>query len=348
MRIVTMTVSLLLVVIPIGALARDLAVPLDKGWQHAASGVILTANLAGLPRTTLVDAGDAELDVTAEFASPDKSTVATIYIFHPGLMSVPMWFDRAQTALELKSIYGGVKPATTDPVAFASPGASVASGLRQTYSPKRGPYRATALAIAPVGEWLVAVRVSSRTFDPVTIDPELTNILTAIRWPKTTDASPAAVPIASCARSLAFTKAKTLKPDIGQTLLGSLIANEASKMRPVVTTSAPATPWCREQVTPTVIYGVYRSGSRDGYTLGIADSGRTVAIYKAFSLPDTPDAGYSVTLSDLDGSTVSFPAFATLPQPEQVADEVLRGNPISRNATGADGHTTATIGVPKK
>ena len=341
MRIVTVLTALLLATTP--AVARDLEVPPDKGWQHAASGIILTAKLAGLSRTELTDSGNDERDVIADFANADRSTIATIYIFHPGTMSVPIWFDRAQTALELKSVYGGVKPAAATPAAFAPPGSSVTAGLRATYTPAHGPYRATALAIAPVGEWLVAVRLSSKTLNPVTIDPALTDILTAIRWPRTADTPPIAAPVEPCATALLFTKAKLVQPDMMQALLGSLTAGVAQK-NPV----APQT-WCRDATKQTLAYGVYRAvGTSDGYTLAIADSGRTASVYKAFSLPDQPSTGgYAVSFNDLDGSIATYPSFATLPQPDQVAGLVLRG-PASTRTTRKNGDTTVTIGLPRK
>ena len=342
MRNVTTIMALLLAASPAVA-RRDLPVPPDKGWQHAASGIILTAKLAGLPRTMLSDAGDDERDVAAEFATPDKATIATIYIFRPGLMSVPMWFDRAQTALELKDVYGGVRAAAKMPVAFAPPGGVAPSGLRQTYTPTRGPYRATALAIAPVGEWLVAVRLSSRMLDPVTIDPELTDILTAIRWPANTGAVPVARPIVDCADSLAYHKAKLVQPDMMQALLGSLTAAAG--------TASPGESgtWCREAMKPKALYGVYRlAGSSDGYTLAIGDSGRAASVYKAFSLPDQPSTGgYAVSFRDLDGSIASYPSFDKLPQPDQVAALILRGRATARTTT-AGGKNTVTIGVPSK
>lgn len=339
MRIAPIIATLLLAASP--TLARDLPVPADKGWQHAASGIILTAKLAGLPRTALSDSGDDERDVTAEFVNADKSTVATIYIFHPGTMSVPMWFDRAQTELELKAVYGGVTPTSATPAAFAPGRATVASGLRATYKTARGPYRATALAVAPVGEWLVAVRLSSMRLDPVTIDPALTDILTAIRWPASPGSPPAAVPVAPCADPLHFTKAKLTRPDMMQALLGSLTAG--------IEKQSPGAPqqWCRDATKPTKIYGVYRvTDSSDGYTLAIADSGRTVDVYKAFSLPDQPSTGgYAVSFRDLDGSIATYPSFATLPQPDQVAALVLRGPPAART-TLQGGKTNVTISVP--
>ena len=70
MRVAILIFCLTALAVPATAQPRDLPVPLGKGWQHADSGVVLTATLAGLPRTTLTDNGSDERDIAAEFAGP--------------------------------------------------------------------------------------------------------------------------------------------------------------------------------------------------------------------------------------------------------------------------------------
>ncbi|WP_174285694.1 hypothetical protein [Sphingomonas bacterium] len=345
MRVAIVVLALLALAAPAAAQRRDLPVPLGKGWQHADSGVILTATLAGLPRTTLTDNGTAERDIAAEFASPDRATVATIHIFRPALMSVPIWFDRAQTAIALRDIYGGATPVAPLPTPFAHPGAAVASGLRQVYVPGRGKYKSTTLAVSPVGAWLVAVRLSATTLDPAAADAKLSALIAAIRWPTTGDSVPVAKPVGECADGLTYHKAAARKPDMMQALLGGAVAAGMEKDHP-----ADATPveYCRDPVPPTVDYAVYRAmGTSDGYTLAIADSGRIASVYKGLTLPGQPSTGgYAVTYADLDGSIATFPSFDQLPQPQQVLDLVLGGHqPIARTATGAGGKTGMTIGL---
>ena len=67
-------------------------------------------------------------------------------------MSVPVWFDRAQTAILQRDLYGGATPAAPAADAVrARPGAAAASGLRQMYVPGHGKYRSTALAVIAGG-----------------------------------------------------------------------------------------------------------------------------------------------------------------------------------------------------
>lgn len=337
MRGLILTAMVLLLALPADAQRRDLPVPADKGWMHADSGIVLTASLDGLPRTSLTDYGTAERDIAAEFAAPDRTTVATVYIFRPALMSVPLWFDRAQTTLELRQTYGGVTPVAAAPVAFAPPGASAPSALRQIYMPRRGQYRSTALAVVPRGEWLVAIRLSSMVTDPAAIDGKMSRIMAAVRWGKADDTSIAATPISLCPDGLVFRKAKLKKPDMMQALLGGAIAATAMKQ------DGPRTPvvWCRDPSAPTAEYGIYRAaGSTDGYTVAIADSGRIAAV----TLPNVlGTGGYAISYTDLDGTVATFPSFDRLPNPGQVVALVLGGNVIARTGMGGK---DVTIAVP--
>lgn len=128
------------------AAARDLGGgPTGKGWKHAETGLILMPQLAGMSRTALTDATQTEHDVAAQYDAPDKSTFATIYLFHPAIADVSPWFDRSQTALETRDLFKNASPATADPNTFAVGGAKTASSLRQVYATPAGQYRSTAL-----------------------------------------------------------------------------------------------------------------------------------------------------------------------------------------------------------
>ena len=54
--------------------ARNLVVPADKGWKHAETGIILSPQLAGLPRTELTDATQSEHDVAVRSRDQRRAT----------------------------------------------------------------------------------------------------------------------------------------------------------------------------------------------------------------------------------------------------------------------------------
>ena len=140
-------------------------------------------------------------------------------------------------------------------------------------------------------------RRRSREFQdagPVTIDPALTDIIAAIRWPSATGKASAATPILSRADSLTFGKARAIKADRVQALLGGVIASQLRDAAPDA--AMIASPWCREAMKPDLGHGIDRAGSGDGYTPAIADSGRSIDVYRGFFLHGDPSAGYPVAL----------------------------------------------------
>ena len=317
--------------------ARDLAVPADKGWKHAETGIVVTATMLGLARAAISDSTENERDVSLQFEDADRATSLTYYIFHPAEMSVPMWFDRAQTAILQRDIYGGATPATVEPVAFAPPNTSVPAALRQVYTPGKGPYRATGLAVLPVDEWLVAIRLSSALLDPAALDARLGEAIAALRWPATVAAPAiAATPISACADTQTYKKAKLQKPDMMQALLGgtgALVAKEKD--------TKPVT-WCRNGEA-TVLYGVYRAdGTKAAYTLAIGDSGRVATVGGGIGSL-LGKGGYEVNYRDLDGSVSVFPSFDRLPEPTQLLSLVFKGGAISRVDPGSSKGGTVTI-----
>lgn len=236
--------------------ARELAVPPDKGWQHQDTGLILTARLAGLPRTALSDTTQSEHDVMARFEAPDQSVAASVFLFRPAIADVALWFDRSATALQSNAIFRGAVPVNAAPVGFAAGGAPVASSLRQVFTKAEGPYRSTALAVMPLGEWIVAVRMSAKSLSADALDAGLMQLIGAIRWPATApaaaDAAPpapalAAVPVTACAAPLTFRKAKLLKSNTTGVLM-QLIGTHAVREASASKERAPAQPsrWCRE------------------------------------------------------------------------------------------------------
>ncbi|WP_267381178.1 MULTISPECIES: hypothetical protein [unclassified Sphingomonas] len=317
--------------------ARDLPVPVDKGWQHADTGLILPATLDGMARDKLADNGTAERDVYADFRSADKATNVTIFLFHPAIDDVAMWFDRAQSVILSRDVYGGVTASGIAPMPFAPPRATTASGLRQAYTPTARAIRGTALAVMPLGEWLVAVRASSTTLDAAATDAAMSRAITAMRWPQGVAEAAAAVPIGSCADALHFGPAKPAATDAGDALmpllLGAALKNDKARAvgRPVH--------WCRDAASGAR-YGIYR-GDGAGYEIAFGDAGRVMAVTPTLDTQLGKGNRYSVSFTDVDDSVRAFPAFDGLPSPEQ-AIALLAGR-SSGVATHKDGQTAITL-----
>jgi len=245
---------------------------------------------------------------------------------------VPVWFDRAEYALLHRPEYGGAA-AASPATSFALPGTTTRSGLRRVYVSARGPTKTSALAVMPLGDWLVTVRLSSVDLEPAALDARLSALLGEIGWPTApSDARPApeAHVVAPCPADLAFTKAKLRKADMSQALLGSLLAGAAAAPPPA-DKAQPRTSWCREG-SANAQYGVYRpEGTSDGYMLALGDSGRSAGVFRGLAIPTLPrTGGFGTTLNDVDGSAATYPAFDGLPEPQLVMRLLANGRPVSR------------------
>ncbi|MGN6278873.1 MAG: hypothetical protein ACTHM8_09150 [Sphingomonas sp.] len=310
---------------------RKLPVGDAQGWQHAQTGLILMSDIAGLHRTELQDFGDSELDIIAQFDDPSRDTEATLYLFRPALDSVPVWFDRAVTTLSNHDIYGGVT-AVGAPQAFARPGGSVADSLRQTFVPAKSDFKATALAVIPVGEWLVSIRISGKTLAPAALDDLLNRFIAGLRFATPVAARPAAVPVVACATHPAFKHAKLQKPDMMDTILGATFATITDDdVKKVGGTVSPPPVWCRDSVHGND-YAVYRQDDGTaGYTMALGDAGRTISVWPSLEAQINKKTGFSVSFHDLD-KTLIYPSYDALAEPAQVFDMIKHEKPTSAAA----------------
>lgn len=292
-------------------------VPGNASWKHAETGVILRPRIAGIPRGTMKDASKSELDISAQYESPDGQLYITVFIYRPALSSLPVWFDRSETAILMRDLYGKARPVSAAPTAFARPGATTASGLRQVYLPSSGVFKSTALAMMPIGKWLVAVRISAKDLDAAQIDARMTEVIAGIGWPKDVAESPVAVPVAPCAERLAYAKgARMKKPDMQDGLIaGSAIALAAGK--------EGGTPplYCRD-LPPALGYGVYREPTEtDGYVMAIGDAGIMISIGPDMFAEGKPR--FRMFAGFLDHHAI-YSTFDKLPHPDD-AMRAIRG-----------------------
>lgn len=328
---------------PLAAYAQTtIQVPAAKKWKHAGTGVIVPQALAGLPRTGITDSTTGEFDVMVQFGSAE-STQLTIYLFRPALASVPVWFDRVETQILDRDIFGHATP-VSDPIAFAPPGATTASALRRVYVPEKRAFTATGAAMVPLGDWLVAARLSSTSLDPAALDARLVAALAGLGWPTpASGAAPDAIasPVQPCTTPAGFSnKAKVKKPDMGAALLGALLVSAADDPEIKKTPVEGLQGFCREG-KPSAEIATYRAlGDGKGYVIALGDAGRTISVYPEFVL-DKGEPGYAVTFNDLATSYV-YPSFDRLPEPGKAFEMVRKSRPISSSTRGSKALTIHT------
>jgi hypothetical protein len=337
--------ALAAVVMASGVCARDLEVPANKGWMHARTKLIVRSNVAGLNRTQITDATTTEHDIAVKLESADRSVFATLFLFHPAVPSVPLWFDRSRTAIDERKNFDKGAPASADPIAFAPSGSGPAVALRQSWSLLSSPYRSTSLAVMPMGEWMLVARLTAEKLTADALDQKMNEIIAALKPAiATTAAYPGpAVPISPCAVQTDFAhlpKAKAEKSNTSNPLF-TLLMNaavidqiEKDKANPKAEPVKPAAPLCREGAGTTP-FGVYRweESDSDGYMIALYDAGRTIDVFPDLmsQVENRKTRSYAVRLNDVDNSASSYPSFTNLPRPEQVFDLIAKGAPTGRS-----------------
>jgi hypothetical protein len=222
-------------------------------------------------------------------------------------------------------------PAVT---AFTPPKASRASGLRTSVALVPTPLRSTALAVAPVGGWLVKVRMSSESLDAAALDARLGAFIDDLRWPAEAKAPKAAAPIAPCATPLRFKKAKIVHDDLAQVLINSVtggLALEAAE------DSGPQTVYCREPgLAPE--RAVYRpSEAANSYAVAMDDAGTILQLAPALTIKGIGSGGkVSMTLMHRQTSDM-LPSFNRLPSPDQALNVLNSGRNSGISVEAGDG-----------
>jgi hypothetical protein len=302
-----------------------LDVPADAGWKHEATGMIFRAKLGGYARVAIQDNSKSELDVSLQYQN-DEDAQASLYIFRPAGGSPSIWFDRSETMILAREIFAGPTP-QGDPLAFAPPKAQVASGLRRVYVPGKGEYKSTGLVVMPLGEWLVAIRLTAKHLDASALDAKLSEIIADLGWPDGVAEGVPAVPVSACGNALPFrTNAKLRKPEMMDALVGAAMVGADKKARENPGAGKPIT-WCREGVGTTE-FGVYRNAeSTDAYTMAFNDAGIVITVHSETGL-DGKKPSYGVHLGLLDGTAI-YPKFDGLPTPSAALESVNKGTPVS-------------------
>lgn len=339
--------TMLVSALPVAAQSHKSAIraSANKPYRFRHSRLSVPPVLDGIPRTAIEQFGSDELDVFARYER--GSDLITVYVYRQVSGAVPVWFDRSRASIEARSeMFGTVTPAMA-PTAFTPPGQTTASGLMGGWTITKPPYRGTALALMPMGEWLVKVRYSSITLDGPAVAARIPAVLAALDWPQTTAAAAPATPIADCTAPLAFpTTAQVVRDDKTlsmSALTAGLLSSATARPDPNDAAKTPPPVWCRD-TGPVRFGGVYRpDNATDQYLLAFSDAGRGVRV-----TPDTLGAllnteaspQWSIQLLDM-GLTKSFPPMTALPRPDQVVDAI--DGPMLSSTTTWGRKTLVTI-----
>ncbi|UIJ45807.1 hypothetical protein LZK98_02275 [Sphingomonas cannabina] len=315
-----------------GAHNVAIAVPEGQPFVHANSGMTLPSSLTGLPRTRASELEAPQLDIIFEYANADESDFASVYVYRTTAGAAPVWFDRAVAAVEKRPMFG--TPHRLDrPVAFAPAAGAAASGLIAVWSLEGSSFRSTALAIVPLGEWLVKLRYSSKTLDAPALDERLRQAVAALGWPAGLASAPPAAAVEPCSAPIAFNgRAKPARRDATGTLMGALMAAAAADAETEGAVKTPAV-WCRDPA-PVADAAIYRADAgTDAYLLALSDAGRGVSVAPSLAglIEKRRKPSWTVSLV-LPGRTLVYADQDRLPPPDQLL-EIIAGEPQSSTGT---------------
>ena len=313
------------------AASRPLAVPATASWQHAQTSMILPPRSAGLERGDIRDNTQDERDVFAQYGSASDEAFATVYVFQTGIPDAALWFDRSLTAIMVRPVYGLEGAPGPVPVAFARPGASLASGLRVSFDLTAPELRSTALAVAPLGDFMLAIRMSSSRLGRAALDEKLSRFIDGLRWPAQAahPAAAAAQPIAQCPEPLQLRNARTVRTEMSDSLLSGVLISAINHSESA--NNPPPPIYCREPGA-TIAYGVYRpNASRDSYVIALNDAGIAYSAGQTLDLAALTGGGsqgrrYSLTMLVRNASGV-VASFDRLPPPAQAWSASQRSSP---------------------
>lgn len=311
--------------------------------------------LEGLPRGA---PRGQPLDYQLTYDSKDDSI--TVYVFRATHPNAALWFERADSVLNIGRKGWQLSDAT--PIErITAFGAAAPNGLRRAYRAGKD-MKSTALAVIQVNDWIVKVRSSSTTLDRDAELARLDRVIAALSVKASPRPAyplelPAACPGGGRATITEVLAAEAIgKPDPAQTMMAGLLAmaNGLDLAGGKGSLAAEPLAYCRAVLEgPMAELGtLYRSKAGDGHwEVVFADSGRSFSGHFLPRVGDDKATGFGMlTLNDFDRSHVLMLTKAS-PDPgsgSTVAATVLLGRgrlqPVS---TAVYDSKTIELSLPK-
>jgi len=149
-------------------------------WSHDDTGISIDRASGDLSLVEEQDkSGGAKADNILQFGTANEP--ATLYLYRSSFPNPALWFPMTRAAMVINM--HGLPAAPSAPTPFTTGGASAPNGLRWvTPLPETARARATGVAIVQVGEWILKLRITSRTRDANGVGKRLDTLLAMIHF----------------------------------------------------------------------------------------------------------------------------------------------------------------------
>ncbi|HEX8193109.1 MAG TPA: hypothetical protein VF552_09430 [Allosphingosinicella sp.] len=298
-------------------LAAAPAAAQGANWRHEATGISLPRSIGDMSLSREQDAsGGRGNDVILQYGI--EGTVVTVYVYRSAYPNAAMWFERTRLAMNQ---HVGADAVAAAPRSFTLGGASAPNGLREEIALPGG--RATGVAIAQIGPWMVKLRVTSERLDRAAVAERIDRLLAAFRFANPAPAPhPLTVP-APCGSGERMRGERLRNLNERNLAAASVVGLVALGHARAAGGGLAAEPslWCR--VTQTglpVQYGsLYRLREGSGWVALVGDSGRAAA-----ALPNlVPGDVRAVLFASTPSSTQVVAAYDGMPDPDQAIPVAL-------------------------
>lgn len=247
-------------------------------WTHPRSGMSLPDSVGDMHLGQERDSLGDGMDVVVQYGTATEPV--TIYVYRSSHPNPALWFDRTRVAMadNVGEIDRSVsaRPFTLGPV-------TAANGLRAEFRLPGQPWRATAVALAQHGAWIVKARVTSQTLDPTGVGKRMDALLAAVRFAGTPSRAPLPLTLpAACIGTP--TLAGKIRRGEASLAVGAAIGVIALADAHLATggTGPAGKPgeWCRQDVgrlAKSVTW--YRKLDGTAWTALLGDAGMTASAY---------------------------------------------------------------------
>jgi len=151
---------------------ENLDIEVQADWVHEPTGLRLPPTIRDFVRDRIARYAAGDSNIGSTYFSPDDDEVLSIYVYRSGSYDVSMMADAAIEAMFKNENLGTIDRQSVQFATFGAADIGEQSGVRATFEVD-GPYRSTGLALFRAGNWLIKMRLSSKSVDAQSLDRQL-------------------------------------------------------------------------------------------------------------------------------------------------------------------------------